>query len=114
MEVKVTVLDEVVEGVLASAFDSGIAYWARVAGQGRINEECAECWLHAVPLRGGWVDLSDGTQTRRLNRAAVQRGLEQMANHYGKHFGNVLTGGYDASTGDILVQLALFGEVRYG
>lgn len=44
----------------------------------------------------------------------IKAGLKIMAEKYGRHFADFVTGTGDATTGDILVQLSAFGELLYG
>ena len=71
---------------------------------------------------GGVVDLHiteqadnvDPIAKHHLNDAALTRGLQLMAQEWSKTFSELMTGYYDADTGDILIQLCVFGEVKYG
>jgi hypothetical protein len=51
-----------------------------------------------------------------LNKAAIIRGKELMATdpQYSSHYADVLRENDDADTGDVFLQLCLFGEVVYG
>lgn len=49
-----------------------------------------------------------------LDREAVQRALNLMSSKYPRHWGDFLSGNYDAITGDVFIQLALLGDVIYG
>jgi hypothetical protein len=53
-------------------------------------------------------------KTIRLDLASVTRGLALMAEKTPRHFGDFLAGEEDAETGDVFLQLALLGEVKYG
>ncbi len=114
----IEVSHEVIDNALASAFDSGIAYWARVEDEYR-PKGAEDCWLSEVVTRGGWVQLKllpgdTGRQPRRLTLGNVREGLRMMAAWYPGPFGALLGGTGDSTTGDILLQLSVFGEVIYG
>jgi hypothetical protein len=51
-----------------------------------------------------------------LDRAAIERGKELLATdeRYSHHYADVLNENDDADTGDVFLQLCLFGEVVYG
>ena len=57
----------------------------------------------------------DGKPTLyRLDRAAMIRGLELMAEKHPRHFNDFMEENDDAITGDVWLQLACMGEVIYG
>ncbi len=49
-----------------------------------------------------------------LNREALLRGAAIMAEKHPRHFGNMMGDNGDAETGDVLLQLALYGELIFG
>ena len=49
-----------------------------------------------------------------LDRAALERGLALMSTEQPGHFADFVSGNEDAETGDVLLQLALLGEVVFG
>lgn len=110
MDITVKVNDELVANALDSA---DIGYWARVP-QG--------CGDHKKLLDGKATatveefDESTGetTKTHTLTGEKVRIGLSIMAEKYPRHFQDVVADNADAETGDVLVQLSLFGEIVYG
>lgn len=50
----------------------------------------------------------------RLNLASIKKGLQVMADKFPKHFADVTNDNADATTGDVFLQCALFGDVIYG
>lgn len=50
----------------------------------------------------------------RLDRAALLRGSDLMAEKFPHHFANVITENADAETGDVYLQCCLFGGIVYG
>lgn len=50
----------------------------------------------------------------RLSPAAIKRGLSLMPKHAPNCFAHLVQGNADANVRDTWVQLAVFGEVRYG
>lgn len=96
---------------------------------------------HAVPGQGAgevWIEHTDGDSDgfRReikqadytddvraemtdhvlapLTRASIAAGIVCMATRYATHFGDMLAENGDATTGDVLLQCALFGDLIYG
>ena len=80
--------------------------------------------LHAIyfaPLTdGAWVltdalaEDEDGHDAEyRLDRAAIERGVQAIAEKYPHHLAGLAGFEQDARTGDALVQCSIFGEIRY-
>lgn len=69
-------------------------------------------------LCGGSVVLRDIEDESRpplvLDRAAIARGLQLMAEKSPEHWGDFLDEREDATTGDVFLQYALLGELVYG
>jgi hypothetical protein len=101
-----TVLDTIVSGV-----EGGIQHWANVvsfrmpARTGTANE--LETDLRLVC---DLVEIDTG------ERIALQwaAGLRLMAERYPRKFAELVNETGDCTTGDVLIQLAAFGELRYG
>ena len=80
--------------------------------------------LHAMymaPLTdGAWVlcdryaeDEIGVPEEYRLDRAAIERGVQVIAEKYPEFLGALAGFAQDARTGDALVQCSIFGEIRY-
>jgi hypothetical protein len=63
---------------------------------------------------GNEPDEINGNTQWRLDLPAMRRGLQLMAEKYPHHWRDFQTGNDDAATGDVFLQLSLFGEVVYG
>ncbi len=105
---------ERVNDLLCSAFEGGSNYWIASARRERF-----EGYLQDVAFNydgAVFVKLQDEPEKgeMRLGREEIQRGLELFATKTPRHFGNWLDECDDASTGDVFLQLCLFGEVVYG
>lgn len=73
-----------------------------------------------------YEEYEESAPPRILSLESIQQGLDLMAkglldgkdkpvkDHYLQHFADFLAGNDDATTGDIFLQLCLFGEVIYG
>jgi hypothetical protein len=59
-------------------------------------------------------DEINGKKEWRLDLPAMHRGLQLMAEKYPHHWGDFQAENGDAITGDVFLQLSLFGEVVYG
>lgn len=119
-----------VASLLCCAMEGGIGYWARVEqyidppvspvltdyfSDGLWTEYLYKHNQYPLIEEAAVIisEIDDDT-IHRLDLAAIQRGLELMAKDFPKHFGDFVAGDSDANTGDTLVQLALFGQIKYG
>jgi hypothetical protein len=107
--IEVKLCDQRLHDVLTSGIEGGCAYWASIdcgAHQpGWSNYFTATFFPHgdtAIPRVGHTLSLEK-----------LRCGLAIMANKYPFHFRDVMMETDDATTGDVLVQCALFGEIVY-
>lgn len=114
-----------VADILCTAIESGSSYWVHVADveQGANDsapweQEYTPSYIRAPFSANGWVEIIDtesGDNGRYLlDRAALERGLKVMAEKYPRHWADFIAENEDATTGDVFLQCALFGEVVYG
>lgn len=118
--------------LLVSAFEGGINYWCErqpfkftkptewrpVLDE---DQEKPERWpMYDYPLlEGGAIefkaDPGDGKKKKyRLDLDTIQKGLQKMAEIAPRHFGDFINDNADAVTGDVFVQICIFGEIVYG
>jgi hypothetical protein len=120
MNVQIEIDDERVFHLLTSALEGGSNYWYMMteyhipAG----NEAPEFPWHKAPFLEGGYTLFADKEnpedKTRyRLNREAMEKGLQLLAKEYPHHFKDFIEENDDAETADVWLQLSLFGEVLY-
>lgn len=138
MKVQQEISDETIKNVLCCGFEGGVGYWCRIEGYeytasliaadfsegGKMQGDHYWHPCQLVPLVGGCAvicgdlenpDAKDDPKQHRLDRAALQRGLEVMSSKYPRHFANMLDDcRCDAETGDVFIQCCLFGEIVYG
>ena len=117
-------------GLLCGALEGGSNYWysgahiaeapprfeGRVEYKKHLRETGGHWWLD-TPFDGGVLMLNDALEgtALRLGIDEVVEGLEKMAVLPAKrHWENLVKDNCDAETGDVFLQLALLGEVRYG
>lgn len=127
----VVVTTERVSDLLCCALEGGSNYWYQIqryeiAGTTDAERKAIVNGLNhphlEVPfLKGGALQIcdneaDDGFDLWRLDRAAMQRGLELMAQtpEMQRHWVNFVRENEDAETGDAFLQLSLFGETVYG
>lgn len=113
MKPELTVPALAVYDAIVSGLDGGIQYWTRVtsvwaparaAGTGDFETD--------LKLVCDLVELDTGERIQLREQWAA--GLRLMAQKYPRRFAEVVEGTGDATTGDVLIQLAAFGELRYG
>lgn len=100
---------ERIECLLISAFEGGSNYWIKWAQAVQGGDIYDAAFDYGVRIR------ADGEpHSRLLNLAAMHKGLQDMADHHPRHMADFISGNDDATTGDVFLQLCLFGEVIYG
>ena len=124
--------------LLSGAFDGGSNYWAKdadphladgltIADFQRDGSEATLALqkvgvyfptIQNVPfVEGCSVTFTnvEGTEFEgKLDRESMTRALDLMASKHPRHFDNFLHGDMDCETGDVFLQLALFGDIIYG
>jgi len=119
---KQTVTEERVQDLLCCALEGGSNYWYTIVEkcypEGQTKESLGIVYPHLeLPFKGGCLVISDGdpgTDNQTLDLAAIKRGLQLLADKYPKHWSDFMQENEDADTGDVFLQLALFGEVIFG
>lgn len=106
--------DSWIDGVIITAFEGGINYWADEAkvvdGDYKGATYAAE-----VPTRGGAVLIHDYSEDE-WHTLTLDKMVEGIKAYFNKGFinPNAIIDDYDASDADCMIQLALFGEIVYG
>jgi len=141
--VSLDVSNERIESMLCCAFEGGSGYWCHIEryenpDRASVATKHLElplttrgaviCRSHIggrfrqireeVQARQGRVDAAgnithDGPELR-LDRAAIDRGLQLMAKDWPNRWSNVMSENDDADDGDCFLQLCLLGEIVYG
>jgi hypothetical protein len=121
METKMEPVRKIQEYLLCNAFGGGSSYWCHIDSymypEGKGERDFSYPHLE-VPFAGGSITISvpednDG-KTYTLDFKALQRGWKLLHDKYPHHYADSTTGQYDATTGDVFLQLCLFGDVVYG
>jgi len=114
--------------LLCNAFEGGSNYWYMItenvepvfAAKPWGVDEYHPSYISYPFSTGGAVLISDQEdedfEPVALDRAAIARGKNLMESdeQYSRHFADVLNENDDADTGDVFLQLCVFGEVIYG
>ncbi len=122
--IKITfeVSEQTVADTLTSGLEGGTNYWAAIAGYVepktvRFKSDPKKVYRHIdYPMNDGAVVLQDCETGKKykLTRKKLERAVGLMAEKYVQAFSDMVSESGDATTGDILVQLAIFGDVIYG
>jgi hypothetical protein len=102
MNITACIPDSLVFDTLVSAIEGGINYW------------CSQAKLGSSDQLSARFSERDGGAVFELTEADWPRVVALMATKAPRHFANMFCGVGDAETGDVLVQLACFGEMKYG
>lgn len=112
-------LDREMSDLLCSAFEGGSNYWYMIEKieypEGKSRADFEFPYLE-VPLNGGSVKITaDGEKkVYMLDRKALEKGWKLMISDQPRHYADAVTGNGDADTGDVFLQLCLFGKVIFG
>jgi hypothetical protein len=120
-------LDQLQSDLLCCAFEGGSNYWYRidkeVYPEGKKDGDVKFPHINLPLLKGGALLISTGgdhpnPKTKkdlwRLDRAALEKGWLLMITDAPGHYADAVDGNFDACTGDVYLQLCLFGEVIFG
>lgn len=89
------------DALVRNAVEQGIYYWAAKKSQRHPD--------------GHWsVVDADDDKRYHLTIRYLRLALQTMSEKYPKLFGRIVSGNTDADTDDALVQVACFGELKYG
>lgn len=107
---------EGVANLLCSALEGGSNYWYMIENHNR--KELGLDYVHEVVLHPeGEIIFSEreNPEARHtLNLEKVQKGLHEFRVNHPVHYLHWVREQDDASTGDVFLQVCLFGEVIYG
>jgi hypothetical protein len=112
-------LDQTMSDLLCSAFEGGSNYWYMIEKfeypEGKTRSDFQFPHLE-VPFKGGALKITaDGEKkVYTLDRRALDKGWKLMISDQPRHYADAVTGGGDATTGDVFLQLCLFGKVIFG
>lgn len=122
METKEMVLSEAdqrLSDLLCSAFEGGSNYWYMIEKieypEGKTRADFKFPHLE-VPFAGGSLKITadDEKKVYTLNRKALDKGWKLMISKQPRHYADAMEDTGDATTGDVYLQLCLFGDVLFG
>lgn len=110
--------DQLKSDLLCSAFEGGSNYWYMIEAyrypKGMTGKDFEFPYLE-VPFAGGAIKITaDGEKkVHILDRTALEKGWKLMIEKYPRHYADAMTD-FDATTGDVYLQLCLFGDIIFG
>lgn len=107
-----TLTGEDVDDIMADALDSGIGYWC---GEAEVEGDYLGEHASDQISRGGKLilhDIEDPDETHILDLGSFLSGYKRAIEQ--GYFSGDLDDDYDAGVADVIIQLAIFGEVVYG
>jgi len=120
-DIKLVVPDQRLQDLLTSAFEGGSNYWYQIDAfnypEGQTKESLKIEFPHVeLPFKGGSLTISSGGDmpVKTLDRAAIEKGLDVMAQKYPRDYADFLAENDDANTGDAFLQCCLYGELIFG
>lgn len=109
---------ELLWDTLTSAFEGGSNYWITRYKIAEPATACKHTYIQDIPILGGALLLYtiEGEWTKPLTLGALVEGATLMASKYPRHFSDMVSddGRADATTGDVLLQMSLFGDIVFG
>lgn len=116
MTIEIEIPDKRIADLLCSAWEGGSNYWARAEGQpydlaGNLTLEEP---IRVYDIEENLDAQEEGGKFHSLTLDKVRDGLKLMATKAPKQLGRFLAEDDDAITGDVLLQLSIFGEIVYG
>ena len=121
--VSIYIPEQRVKDLLCNAFEGGSNYWYQILSfnypKGQTKESLGLEFPHLdLPLvKGGSLTIKDmeGDQPEAiLDKAALYKGLQVMADKEPRHFADFMCEHDDVTTADVYLQCCLYGKVIYG
>lgn len=117
--IKMTIAFKLSEGMfhdqVTAAIEGGSNVWARInVGKHQPG------WRNYFTAKFTIIEIGDEKagaiqgKTYKLSLRKLKAGLQVLADKYLHHFKDIIAETGDATTGDVLVQCALFGDIVYG
>ncbi len=126
MKIEIEVPERFIADQICTACESGIYYWVdqsegvEFKGEGNVPDDADEITKqfphYWAPIQDGAMCFTEAETGKKfeIKKADFGTALELMATKYTRHFSHMMSEQGDAITADVLIQLAAFGEIKYG
>jgi hypothetical protein len=106
--------DELLKDLLVTALECGSNYRYVITDHNKQNGE----YYHEVPFRSDGElfiqDRDEEIKPIKLTKDMLLNGFDLMRKEHPRHYQDATTENHDADTGDVLLQLSLFGKLVFG
>ncbi len=109
------------QDLLCCALEGGSNYWYEIKKfnypEGKTKEDYEFPHLELPFIAGGSLTIGEeesDAYDKKLTIIEMQQGMKLLAEKYPKHYADFISENEDAITGDVFLQLSLFGEVIFG
>ena len=115
----VEISDQQIADQIVTALEGGSNYWvqwAKLTDQNGKQVRKIDLVDHPelVPTTKLLLMEDEGDEPVEINYDKIKTGLEKMAEVYPNHFSDLINETGDATTADVFIQMAAFGELVYG
>lgn len=110
INVEIEVSDQTLDDIIVTALEGGIGYWCQASVYEHEDGKPHRAVVHQL-------NKDESGYRRRgmvIDRAAIIDGLKKLAPKYSTQLSRLVNDDYDSDDADVVVQVALFGEVIYG
>ncbi len=118
IQIRLDITEEQVLDMLITGFEGGSNYWySQLAPRKETSKkDNSTDRFYDNLLHNGFelVDKEDNDKKYTVTPAAIRKAVSLMYAQERQHFANWIDGNGDAITGDVFIQLAVFGKVIYG
>ena len=111
---KQAITRETIESLIMSAIEGGSNYWYRIESDTNGDYLKQAFTDQGLTISNFMVQDEDEAKSGVLNPASMQRALDLMPGKYNHILADIISGNEDAISGDVFLQLAVFGECIYG
>lgn len=113
MKVIIDISEDLVKDVVITALEGGSNYWYNIAKH-NIDGDLYDGLFNQKNAKMLITDIETGEYLGDLTLEHLNAGLTLMARDHRESFSAIIGESYDANDADILLQLAVLGEVVYG
>jgi len=114
--------NEILLGLLSCAFGGGSNYWYASLEKdspprGTPDSSSYWHWCQEYPVFGGSVQFvadDEPDEVLTLDRAALDKGWEIFRTNHVRRYADAISENSDTTTGDVFLQVCVFGEKVYG
>lgn len=110
MRLTIDVADQLIIDAIEAA---DIGYWARVP-RGADTKAMLESREEAIVEDNEDFDDRNRPKQYTLTGEKLKAGLQIIADKFPHHMADIMSGNADATTGDVIIQCALFNDIIYG